>query len=123
MVIPFRRYDKVMQYRNNYDKEIYNGDVGIIKDINTKENIMLVEMDGEEIEFSREELNELQLAYATTIHKSQGCEYNTVIIPLTMQHRRMLQRNLIYTAITRAKEKVILVGDENALDTLSKMIE
>lgn len=111
----FRRYDKVMQYRNNYDKEIYNGDVGIIKDINTKENIMLVEMDGEEIEFSREELNELQLAYATTIHKSQGCEYNTVIIPLTMQHRRMLQRNLIYTAITRAKEKVILVGDENAL--------
>lgn len=111
----FRQYDKVMQVKNNYEKEIFNGDVGIIKDIDVEEGKLLVEINGEIVEFYKDELSELQLAYATTIHKSQGCEYDTVIIPITMQHKRMLQRNLIYTAITRAKEKVILIGDEAAL--------
>lgn len=111
----FRKYDKVMQCKNNYEKEIFNGDLGIIKRIDTNEGVMVVEIDGEEINFFKDELDELQLAYATTIHKSQGSEYDTIIIPLTKQHKVMLQRNLIYTAITRAKKKVILIGDEAAL--------
>lgn len=111
----FRKYDKVMQYKNNYEKEIYNGDVGLIKHINVKDGEMVVVIDGEEVTFFKDELDELQLAYATTIHKSQGSEYDTVIVPLTKQHRVMLQRNLIYTAVTRAKKKVILIGDEGAL--------
>lgn len=117
MYTTFRKWDKVMQYKNNYDKEIYNGDTGIIKDIKTEEGTMSVIMDGETVEFEKEDLDELQLAYATTIHKSQGCEYDVVIIPLTMQHKRMLQRNLIYTGITRAKKKVILIGDGKALSS------
>ena len=104
-----------MQYKNNYEKEIYNGDVGLIKHINVKDGEMVVVIDGEEVTFFKDELDELQLAYATTIHKSQGSEYDTVIVPLTKQHRVMLQRNLIYTAVTRAKKKVILIGDEGAL--------
>lgn len=115
--VSFRQNDKIMQFRNNYDKEIYNGDVGIIYRVNTADNSLLVKYDSEddEIEYCADEIDEIQLAYATTIHKSQGCEYRTVIIPLTMEHKRMLQRNLIYTGITRAKVRVILIGDEKAL--------
>jgi exodeoxyribonuclease V alpha subunit len=111
----FRRYDKVMQYRNNYEKDIYNGDMGIIESVSAESNILLVRMESGLVEFTKDDLDELQLAYAMTIHKSQGCEYETVIIPLCMEHKRMLQRNLIYTAITRAKSKVILIGDPEAL--------
>jgi exodeoxyribonuclease V alpha subunit len=111
----FRRYDKVMQYKNNYDKEVFNGDIGIIQNVDFGNSTLLIKMEDEEVEFFKDELDELQLAYATTIHKSQGCEYDTVIIPLSMQHKRMLQRNLVYTGITRAKKKVVLIGDLKAL--------
>lgn len=114
--IPFRRYDKVMQYKNNYDKEVYNGDVGVILEINSVEGRVVVDMDGEKVEYFKDELDEIQLAYATTIHKSQGSEFDTIIIPVSMQHKRMLQRNLLYTAVTRAKRKVILVGSKKALN-------
>lgn len=114
--VNFRKYDKVMQYKNNYDKEVFNGDTGIILDVDEKEGTLLVELDEEKIEYERDELEELQLAYATTIHKSQGCEYDTIIIPVSMEHKIMLQRNLLYTGITRAKRKVILVGNKYALN-------
>jgi exodeoxyribonuclease V alpha subunit len=114
----FRQHDKVMQYRNNYDKLVFNGDVGLIHRANTADRSLVVKYDDqdEDVVYTAEELDEIQLAYATTIHKSQGCEYHTVIIPLTMEHKKMLQRNLIYTGVTRAKEKVILVGDKKALN-------
>lgn len=111
----FRRYDKIMQYRNNYDKEVYNGDVGIVNNVNAVDGTVLAQIGEDQIEYARDELDEIQLAYATTIHKSQGCEYHTVIIPVTSQHKRMLQRNLLYTGVTRAKQKVILIGEKKAL--------
>ena len=112
----FRAKDKVMQYRNNYEKDIYNGDVGTVDWVDRKNNEMEVRIEDEPIYYSKEDLDEIQLAYATTIHKSQGCEYDTIIIPLSIEHKRMLQRNLIYTGITRAKTKVILVGEKRALN-------
>lgn len=112
----FRKYDKVMQYKNNYEKQVFNGDVGIIHEVDPNNGILKVMINDEMVEYHKDELDELQLAYATTIHKSQGCEYHTVIIPISMQHKRMLQRNLIYTGITRAKEKVILIGQKKALN-------
>jgi len=112
----FRRYDKIIQCKNNYEKEVFNGDIGIIKSIDTKEGTVLIEMDNqEEVVFFKDELDELQLAYAVTIHKSQGSEYDVVIIPVSMQHKTMLGKNLIYTSITRARKKVILIGNKKAL--------
>jgi exodeoxyribonuclease V alpha subunit len=114
----FRAHDKVMQYKNNYDKMVFNGDTGLVHRVNTADSSLVIKYDDqdEDVVYTAEELDEIQLAYATTIHKSQGCEYHTVIIPLTMEHKKMLQRNLIYTGVTRAKEKVILVGDKKALN-------
>jgi exodeoxyribonuclease V alpha subunit len=107
--------DKIMQIQNNYDKDVYNGDIGIIQRINQEEAEMTILFDGKEVVYEFGELDEIVLAYATTIHKSQGSEYPVVVIPLMMQHYTMLQRNLVYTAITRGKKLVILVGQTKAL--------
>ena len=111
----YRVNDRVMQIRNNYDKKVFNGDIGIIKSIDTDEQLITVDIDGSIIEYTFDEINELVLAYAITIHKSQGSEYDAVIIPLFMQHFMLLQRNLIYTGITRAKKLCIFIGQTKAL--------
>ena len=107
--------DKVMQIENNYDKEVYNGDLGIVSRIDVEAGELAVDFEGREVIYGVGELDELVLAYATTIHKSQGSEYAVVVIPLTTQHYTMLQRNLIYTGVTRGKRLVILVGQRQAL--------
>jgi exodeoxyribonuclease V alpha subunit len=107
--------DKVMQVENNYDKEVYNGDLGVVSRIDIQEGELAAEFDGREIVYGFGELDELVLAYATTIHKSQGSEYPAVVIPLTTQHYPMLQRNLVYTGVTRGKRLVVLVGQRKAL--------
>ena len=107
--------DKVMQTENDYDKEVYNGDLGVIKTINAEDSEVTITFDKHDVHYSFDELDQIVLAYATTIHKSQGSEYPVVVIPLMMQHYTMLQRNLIYTAITRGKNLVILVGQKKAL--------
>lgn len=111
----FRLHDKVMQVRNNYDKDIFNGDIGFISYINPKERNLSVNFDGEVKSYEFDELDELVPAYAISIHKSQGSEYPAVVIPLMMQHYIMLQRNLVYTGVTRGKKLVILVGESRAL--------
>lgn len=107
--------DKVMQIKNNYDKDIYNGDIGIITDIDTHEKMMLVSTDSGDVCYEFTELDELAPAYAISVHKSQGSEYPVCIVPLLTQHYIMLQRNLLYTAVTRGKKLVVLVGSKKAL--------
>ena len=109
--------DKVIQTVNNYDKNIFNGDIGIISRIDPEEGVCVIEFDGVDISYELSELDEIKLAYAITIHKSQGSEYPVVIIPMVMQHFTLLQRNLIYTAITRGKSLVILIGQKKAIAT------
>ena len=117
----FRVGDRVMQLRNNYDKDVYNGDVGFVKDVNAAERSLVVLFDGRPVEYGSGDLDELTLAYATTIHKSQGSEYPAVIVLLHSQHYMMLQRNLLYTAITRGRKLVLVVGApwavEKAIET------
>lgn len=110
----FRPGDKVIQLRNNYDKNLFNGDIGTVTAVDAEEGTLTANFDGEQHTFTRGELSELALAYAISIHKSQGSEYPVVIIPLLKAHFMMLQRNLIYTAITRGKKKVFLVGEPAA---------
>ncbi|GHU17853.1 ATP-dependent RecD-like DNA helicase [Alphaproteobacteria bacterium] len=113
-----RRYrvgDKVMQIRNNYDKNVFNGDIGFISDIDAENQQIFVNIDGNDISYGYSELDELVLAYAVSIHKSQGSEYPVVVIPLVMSHYMMLQRNLIYTGITRGKKLVVIVGSKKAM--------
>lgn len=107
--------DKVMQLRNNYDKEVYNGDIGKVVGYDREEGKLSVVFYGKRVEYTFEDLDELSLAYATTIHKSQGNEFTAVIIPVSMAHYIMLQRNLIYTAVTRAKERLYIIGQKRAL--------
>jgi exodeoxyribonuclease V alpha subunit len=110
--------DRVMQQRNNYDLDVYNGDVGEVLAINLIEQTLTVRYDGTRlVAYDFNQLDELTLAYAISIHKSQGTEYPCVVVPLVMQHYALLQRNLIYTAVTRAKQLVVLVGDRRALAT------
>ena len=111
----FRIGDKVIQTRNNYDKEVFNGDIGHVISIETDPMKIEVRFDSRMVDYEPGELDELQLAYALTIHKSQGSEFPCVIIPLSTQHFVLLERSLLYTAITRAKKLVILVGDPKAL--------
>ena len=111
----FRLNDRVMQLRNNYDKEVFNGDLGYISHINMEDRTLQVDFDGKLVEYEVSELDELTLAYATTIHKSQGSEYPIVVMPVLMTHYVMLQRNLIYTGITRAKKICVLLGTKKAL--------
>ncbi len=112
--VTFKRGDKVIQTRNNYDKNVFNGDIGIITAIDTPNGIVDVDFDGNVVEFDKSDLIDLSLAYAVSIHKSQGSEYPVVVIPLLKAHFMMLQRNLIYTAITRGKKIVVIVGDPAA---------
>lgn len=114
--VVFREGDKVMQIKNNYGKNVFNGDIGFISAISEGEMIVSF---GEEqdVEYAKNELGELQLAYAMSVHKSQGSEYPVIVLPLVPGHRIMLQRNLLYTAVTRAKERVILLGSLPALQT------
>ncbi|TLU81896.1 MAG: ATP-dependent RecD-like DNA helicase [Chlorobium sp.] len=109
--------DKVIQMVNNYDKEVFNGDIGQIATVDEDEITISVLYDGREVLYESGELEEIALAYAITIHKSQGSEYPAVVIPLSMQHFSMLERNLVYTAVTRAKKLVMIIGDPKALAT------
>lgn len=111
----FRQGDRVMQLRNNYDKDVFNGDLGYVEKVNLEDRTLQVDFDGKLVEYEVSELDELTLAYATTIHKSQGSEYPIVVMPVLMTHYVMLQRNLIYTGITRAKKICVLVGTKKAL--------
>ena len=111
----FRVGDKVMHIRNNYQKNVFNGDIGFIQDINNEK--LTVDYFDHIVTYEKNELNELTLAYASSVHKSQGSEYKVVIIPLSTSHYIMLQRNLLYTAITRAKQKVVIIGSKKALMT------
>ena len=111
----YRQGDRVMQIRNNYDKDVFNGDVGYIESVNMDDRSLTVRFEERHVEYEDSALDELTLAYATTIHKSQGSEYPVVVIPLLMTHFVMLQRNLVYTGITRAKKICIIVGTTKAL--------
>lgn len=112
----FRAGDKVMQLKNDYDKDVYNGDLGVVRRIDGADEALLVELaDGRFVRYERGELDELVHAFAISIHKSQGSEYPAVVIPLVTQHYLMLQRNLLYTAITRGKRLVVLLGSRRAV--------
>jgi len=112
----FKEGDKVMQLRNNYEKEVFNGDIGIITGKDEKENSIIIEFNNKHLKYHFTELDELTLAYAITVHKSQGSEYPCVILPLSTSHFIMLQRNLLYTAITRAKEIMVIIGSKKAME-------
>ena len=107
--------DKVMQTENDYDREVFNGDLGRVLRIDQTEGVLIADFDGREVEYPFGELDALVPAYATTIHKSQGSEYPAVVITLATQHYTMLARNLIYTAVTRGKRLVVIVGQRKAL--------
>lgn len=111
----FRVNDKVMQIRNNYDKEVFNGDIGRITGIRPDDDEITVMFDGRDVPYQPYELDELVLAYAVSVHKSQGSEYPAVVIPVLAQHYILLQRNLIYTAVTRGRKLVVMVGTRKAL--------
>ena len=104
-----------MQIRNNYDKNVFNGDIGTITSINHTDTVLIVCYPEKEVTYDFLEIDELVLAYAISIHKSQGSEFDAVIIPLFMQHFTLLQRNLVYTALTRAKKFCIIIGQTKAL--------
>ena len=111
----FRVKDKVMQIQNNYSKNVFNGDIGIVREINAFEHTLTVDFDGSPVEYEWNEADELVLAYAVSIHKAQGAEFPVVILPLVTQHYIMLQRNLFYTAITRAQKLCVLAGNKRAI--------
>jgi len=111
----FKTNDRVMHIRNNYQKEVFNGDTGIVSSIDQKSGKVVVSYDGRMVDYGPDELDELTLGYAISVHKSQGSEYPAVILPMITRHYIMLQRNLLYTAVTRAKRLVILVGSEKAI--------
>jgi exodeoxyribonuclease V alpha subunit len=107
--------DKVMQLRNDYDKEVFNGDIGRIVHVDAEERKLIVSFEGRHVEYEEGDLDELTLAYATSIHKSQGSEYPAVVVPILTQHFVMLSRNLLYTAVTRGKRLVVLIADPRAM--------
>lgn len=111
----YRLHDKVMQIKNNYDKEVFNGDIGMIEEVDMEEKTLGVRYDARLVTYDITELDELVHAYATTIHKAQGSEYPIVVMPLLMNHFVMLERNLLYTGITRAKKILVIVGTRKAL--------
>jgi len=111
----YRANDRVMQLRNNYDKDVFNGDIGVIREILPEEQELTVDYDGRMVTYDFNETDELGLAYASTIHKAQGSEYPAVVILMTTQHFKLLQRNLLYTAVTRARKLVCLVGSKKAV--------
>ena len=107
--------DKIIQTVNNYDKEVFNGDIGRVKSIDVEEGELMMDFEGREVLYQVNELDEVSLAYATTIHKSQGSEYPCVVIPMAMQHFTLLERNLLYTGVTRGKQLVVLIGQPKAV--------
>jgi exodeoxyribonuclease V alpha subunit len=111
----FRVGDKVMQLRNNYEKEVFNGDLGFVTGIDVDDRVMTVEFDGRPVHYEAGEIDELQLAYAVTVHKSQGSEFPCVIMPVHTAHYPLLQRNLLYTGITRGRKLVVVVGSRKAI--------
>ncbi|HHV18038.1 MAG TPA: ATP-binding domain-containing protein, partial [Thermoanaerobacterales bacterium] len=114
----FREGDKVMQIKNNYEKEVFNGDLGRISKIDDEDRVVVTFADAwqeREVVYQGQEMEELSLSYALSVHKSQGSEFPVVIMPVTTQHYVMLQRNLLYTAVTRAKKLLVLVGSKQAL--------
>ncbi len=113
--LKFKVGDKVMQLRNNYDKGIFNGDVGFVMNWDREKRCLIVDFSGMRVEYEQTELNELTLAYCITVHKSQGSEFPCIILIQTMQHYRMLQRNLLYTGVTRAEKHLIIIGAKKAL--------
>jgi exodeoxyribonuclease V alpha subunit len=111
----FKLGDKVMHLKNNYHKEVFNGDIGRIYEIDRKKEVLDINYDDRIVSYDFTEIDEINLAYAISVHKSQGSEYPAVIVPLTTQHYALLQRNLLYTAITRGEKLVILIGTQKAL--------
>jgi exodeoxyribonuclease V alpha subunit len=111
----FRVRDKVIQTENNYDKDVFNGDIGQIVKIDLVEREVAIRFDQRDVVYDFGELDEVALAYAITIHKSQGSEFPVVVIPLAMQHYMLLQRNLVYTGVTRGRKLVVLIGQRKAL--------
>jgi exodeoxyribonuclease V alpha subunit len=111
----YRVNDKVMQIRNNYDKDVFNGDIGRIAQIRDEDHEVIVSFEDRAVTYDFSELDEIVLAYAVSVHKSQGSEYPVVVFPVLTQHYILLQRNLIYTAVTRGKNLVIMVGSRKAL--------
>jgi exodeoxyribonuclease V alpha subunit len=111
----YRLGDRVMQIRNNYDKEVFNGDMGRIVALDAVDQTLTARIDGRPVRYDFSEMDELVHAYAVSVHKSQGSEYRAVVLPVLSQHYVMLQRNLLYTAVTRAKELVVLVGNRRAI--------
>lgn len=113
--LEYRLHDKVMQIKNDYEKEVFNGDIGTITSVDLEDRELTVDFDGTPVVYDSTELDELVLAYATTIHKAQGSEYPIVVMPFMMTHFVMLQRNLLYTGITRAKKILVLIGEKKAI--------
>ncbi|CAK0777505.1 hypothetical protein CCP2SC5_790013 [Azospirillaceae bacterium] len=111
----YRVGDKVMQITNDYEKEVFNGDIGFVSEIDAGASEIVIVFDGREVVYQFGELDEVALAYAISIHKSQGSEYPAVVIPVVMQHFSMLERNLLYTGVTRGKRLVVLVGQKKAV--------
>jgi exodeoxyribonuclease V alpha subunit len=111
----FRPGDKVMQTQNNYEKDIFNGDIGFVFGIDPIEHTLTVDFEGRAVAYDWSEADQLALAYAVSVHKAQGSEFPAVVIPLVTQHYLMLQRNLLYTAITRARQLCVLVGSRRAI--------
>jgi exodeoxyribonuclease V alpha subunit len=118
--VAFKPGDKVMHMRNNYHKEVFNGDIGIVAGIDNRKKRLVVNFDGRLVDYEQMDLEELSLAYAISVHKSQGSEYPAIVVPLTMQHYVLLQRNLLYTAVTRGKFVVVMVGTRQALSIALK---
>ena len=111
----YRPHDKVMQIKNNYDKGVFNGDIGYIDSVDTEDGKLSIQYDSGLVEYDLTDLDEVVLAYATTVHKSQGSEFPIVVMPVSMEHYITLQRNLVYTGITRAKQLLVIVGTRRAL--------
>lgn len=112
----FKAGDRVLQMRNNYEKEVFNGDLGMITDMDVEEGALLVDFDGRQTVYDSTELDELSLAYAISVHKSQGSEYPVIVMPVVTQHYLLLRRNLIYTALTRARNLAVMIGSTKALN-------
>jgi exodeoxyribonuclease V alpha subunit len=111
----FRLGDKVMQLQNNYDKEVYNGDIGMVAGVDPVDQQLAVDFEGRRVGYDWSEADQLALAYAVSVHKAQGSEFPAVVIPLVTAHYMMLQRNLLYTAMTRARQLCVLVGSRRAI--------
>jgi exodeoxyribonuclease V alpha subunit len=111
----FREGDRVMQIRNDYERKIFNGDMGMIQLIDLENQVLSIDFEGRLVPCEYQQLDELVHAYAVSIHKSQGSEFPVVVIPILMQHYMMLQRNLLYTGVTRARKMVVLVGSKRAI--------